>query len=133
MLEPDAPDISPAWIHPGRNSPDQLPAIGAVLGQLRGLTPQEVQGLGEAITKMKQVTRERVHNVLHLFTDTAADQSMPVSDTDEYFKAVLRKAPGADQAHLLIDRIMHARSPAGTVSRGRAPAGAVGAGGRGVG
>jgi TatD DNase family protein len=37
VLETDAPDISPSWLHPGRNSPEQLPAIGAVLAQLRGL------------------------------------------------------------------------------------------------
>ncbi|MFL6659065.1 MAG: TatD family hydrolase [Massilia sp.] len=37
VLETDAPDISPAWVHPGRNSPEQLPAIGAVLAQLRGV------------------------------------------------------------------------------------------------
>jgi TatD DNase family protein len=43
VLETDAPDISPAWIHPARNSPEQLPAIGEVLAQLRGLTQQQVR------------------------------------------------------------------------------------------
>jgi TatD DNase family protein len=42
VLETDAPDISPAWIHPARNSPEQLPAIGAILAELRGITPQQV-------------------------------------------------------------------------------------------
>ncbi|MEO7494773.1 MAG: TatD family hydrolase [Massilia sp.] len=37
VLETDAPDISPAWIHPARNSPEQLPAIGAALAALRGV------------------------------------------------------------------------------------------------
>ena len=37
VLETDAPDISPSWIHPGRNSPEELPRIGAVLAELRGL------------------------------------------------------------------------------------------------
>ena len=35
VLETDAPDISPAWIRPARNSPEQLPAIGAALAGLR--------------------------------------------------------------------------------------------------
>ena len=35
VLETDAPDIAPAWLHPARNSPEQLPAIGAVLAELR--------------------------------------------------------------------------------------------------
>ena len=35
VLETDAPDISPAWLHPQRNSPEQIPAIGKVLAELR--------------------------------------------------------------------------------------------------
>ncbi len=35
-LETDAPDISPAWLHPATNSPAQLPRIAAVLAELRG-------------------------------------------------------------------------------------------------
>ena len=42
VLETDAPDISPAWIHPGRNSPEELPRIGAVLAELRGLDIAQV-------------------------------------------------------------------------------------------
>ena len=42
VLETDAPDISPSWIHPGRNSPDQIPRIGAVLAELRGISLEEV-------------------------------------------------------------------------------------------
>jgi flagellar motor switch protein FliG len=70
------------------------------------LTPKEVQGLGETIQKLKSIPRERVDKVLELFTTTAAEQSMLVTDTDEYVKSVLRKALGDDKANLLIDRIM---------------------------
>ncbi len=42
VLETDAPDISPSWLHPGRNSPEQLPRIGAVLAELRAIDPQQV-------------------------------------------------------------------------------------------
>ncbi|MES2150527.1 MAG: TatD family hydrolase [Pseudomonadota bacterium] len=42
VLETDAPDIAPAWVHPGRNSPEQLPAIGAVLAELRGASLAEI-------------------------------------------------------------------------------------------
>ncbi len=72
----------------------------------RHLTPREVQGIGEAISKMKSVPRERVDNVLEKFTLIAAEQSGLVTDTDEYVKSVLRKALGDDKANLLIDRIM---------------------------
>jgi TatD DNase family protein len=40
VLETDAPDISPAWVHPERNSPEHLPAIGAALATMRAMTPQ---------------------------------------------------------------------------------------------
>lgn len=43
VLETDAPDISPAWVHPGRNSPEQLPAIGRALADLRGIAPDDVR------------------------------------------------------------------------------------------
>ena len=42
VLETDAPDIAPSWVHPGRNSPDQVPRIGAVLAELRGMTVEQV-------------------------------------------------------------------------------------------
>ncbi|MGK5047720.1 TatD family hydrolase [Janthinobacterium sp. GB4P2] len=48
VLETDAPDISPAWIHPGRNSPEALPRIGAVLAELRGLDIAQVAAVTSA-------------------------------------------------------------------------------------
>lgn len=41
-LETDAPDISPSWLHPASNSPEQLPAIAAVLAELRGQPVAEI-------------------------------------------------------------------------------------------
>jgi flagellar motor switch protein FliG len=70
------------------------------------LSPKEVQSVGEAIAKMKSVSRERVDAVLATFTQTASEQSMLVSDNNEYVKGVLRKALGDDKANLLIDRIL---------------------------
>jgi TatD DNase family protein len=43
VLETDAPDIAPAWIHPGRNSPGELPAIGRLLAELRSVPEEEVR------------------------------------------------------------------------------------------
>jgi TatD DNase family protein len=43
VLETDAPDISPAWLHPARNSPEQLPAIGAALAELRAMPLDELR------------------------------------------------------------------------------------------
>ena len=48
MLETDAPDISPAWVHPGRNQPAELARIAQVLAELRGLTLEAVAELTTA-------------------------------------------------------------------------------------
>lgn len=42
VLETDSPDISPAWRHPARNSPAELPGIAQVLAELRGMPRDEV-------------------------------------------------------------------------------------------
>ena len=42
VLETDAPDISPVWLHPRRNSPEELPRIGRVLAELRGLPVERI-------------------------------------------------------------------------------------------
>jgi flagellar motor switch protein FliG len=80
------------------------------------LAPKEVQALGETIAKMKSIPRERFDAVLNRFTSVAADQSMLVTDTDEYVKAVLRKALGDDKANLLIDRILQGSDISGIES-----------------
>ena len=77
------------------------------------LSPKEVQGLGETITKMKSISRERVDGVLEKFNNTASAQSNLVSDTNEYVKTVLRRALGDDKANLLIDRILQSGDTAG--------------------
>lgn len=42
VLETDAPDMSPAWLYPGINQPQQIPRIGAVLAELRGIAVPEL-------------------------------------------------------------------------------------------
>jgi flagellar motor switch protein FliG len=80
------------------------------------LAPKEVQRLGETIARMKVVPRERLDSVLDKFTGVAAEQHMLVPDTDEYVKAVLRKALGEDKANLLIDRILQGSDVTGIES-----------------
>ncbi|MFY7975940.1 MAG: flagellar motor switch protein FliG [Rubrivivax sp.] len=80
------------------------------------LAPKEVQRLGECIAKMKAVSKERVESVLDSFEALAAKESMLVSDSNEYVKAVLRKALGEDKANLLIDRILQGSDVTGIES-----------------
>ena len=80
------------------------------------LEPKEVQGLGETIAKLKSVPRERVEKVLTRFADDSNDLGVLVPDTDEYIKAVLRKALGDEKANLLIDRIIQGSDVTGIES-----------------
>jgi flagellar motor switch protein FliG len=80
------------------------------------LGPKEVQKLGETIAKLKVIPRERVESVLDQFTETAQKQHILVPDTDEYVKAVLKKALGEDKANLLIDRILQGSDISGIES-----------------
>ena len=73
---------------------------------LKRLAPKEVQRLGETITKMKSIPRDRVDGVLDKFSVVAAEQGMVMTNTDDYVKNVLRKALGDDKANILIDRIL---------------------------
>jgi TatD DNase family protein len=54
VLETDAPDISPAWLHPAMNSPAQTPLIAAVLAELRG----------QSLSDIAQHTTDNVARVL---------------------------------------------------------------------
>ena len=80
------------------------------------LAPKEVQKLGETIARMKSITRERMDGVLDRFGTVAQSQHVLVQDTDEYVKAVLRKALGEDKANLLIDRILQGSDVTGIES-----------------
>jgi flagellar motor switch protein FliG len=80
------------------------------------LSPKEVQKLGETIAKTRAVSHERVDQVMQKFTSAAASQSLLVSDTDNYVRAVLKRALGDDKAALLIDRILQGGDVSGIES-----------------
>ena len=83
---------------------------------LKHLVPKEVQGLGEAISKMRSVPSERMNQVLDMFMASAGDTSLMVGDTSDYVRAVLRRALGDDKAAMLIDRILEGGDTAGIES-----------------
>ncbi|CAN7734863.1 flagellar motor switch protein FliG [Acidovorax sp. LjRoot118] len=80
------------------------------------LSPKEVQKLGETIARMKSVSRDKVDSVINRFADAAAAQSLLVSDTGNYVRAVLKRALGDDKASLLIDRILQGGDVSGIES-----------------
>ncbi|HEX2605472.1 MAG TPA: TatD family hydrolase [Oxalicibacterium sp.] len=61
VLETDAPDISPAWLHPERNSPAELPRIGEVLAELRSA---ESASIARATSANALAAMPRLHALL---------------------------------------------------------------------
>jgi flagellar motor switch protein FliG len=80
---------------------------------LKHLTPKEVQGVGETIARMKSIPRERVENVLEMFSTVAGDNVTPVGNTDASVRSVLKKALGEDKANILLDRILQSNEVEG--------------------
>jgi len=80
------------------------------------LSPKEVQKLGETIARTRGITHERVEEVILKFTNQAKSQSLLVTDTDNYVRAVLKRALGDDKASLLIDRILQGGDVSGIES-----------------
>lgn len=79
-------------------------------------SPKEVQKLGEAIARMRNVSRDKVDQVIARFSTDAAAQSLLVADTSSYVRAVLKRALGEDKAGLLIDRILQGGDVSGIES-----------------
>lgn len=82
----------------------------------RYLEPKEVQKLGAAMAKVKNVSRDAVEEVLNDFHAEAAAQSPLSLDGDEYLRAVLPRALGPEKAKLLLDRILQTSDTAGIES-----------------
>jgi len=82
----------------------------------RHLSPKEVQRIGETMTKLRMVPRERVGEVFDKFQADAGANGSLVEDTDEYVKSVLRKALGEEKAGLLINRILQGSDTSGIES-----------------
>ncbi len=85
-------------------------------GVFKLLAPKEVHRLGETISRMKSVSRERVDDVLTSFEKVAGSEHLLVADSNDYVKAVLRRALGDDKANLLLDRIMQGSDVSGIES-----------------
>jgi flagellar motor switch protein FliG len=79
----------------------------------RFLSPKEVQKIGQAMAKLKSVTRERIDGVLNSFQSEALQQTSIGSDSDGYIRSVLTKALGNDKASFLLDRILQGGDSSG--------------------
>ncbi|MCX7961775.1 MAG: flagellar motor switch protein FliG [Burkholderiales bacterium] len=82
---------------------------------LKHLTPKEVQKLGEAMARLKSVSREQVNAVLERFHSAAAEQTS-LGEGDQYVRKVLVQALGEDKARMVLDRILSSSDVSGIES-----------------
>lgn len=83
---------------------------------LKFLSPKEVQKLGAAMTRIKNVSRDKIDEVLGRFSDSVGDASTLGMDSDEYIRGVLTKALGNEKATFLLDRILQGGDTSGIES-----------------
>ncbi|MEO8134356.1 MAG: flagellar motor switch protein FliG [Betaproteobacteria bacterium] len=80
------------------------------------LRPKDVQKIGQAMTRLKAVTRERIDEVLVDFHERAESQTGIGLDSDVYIRTVLTRALGDDKAAYLLDRILQSGDSSGIES-----------------
>jgi flagellar motor switch protein FliG len=80
------------------------------------LSPKEVHKLGETMSRLRTVPREKVEDVVGRFLATKDNQYSLVRDTDAFVSQVLTSALGEDKAGMLLDRILQGRDVSGIES-----------------
>lgn len=80
---------------------------------MRHLGPREVQKLGAAMARMSHISTDQVQVVLSDFRSRLERQTSLGVGSDQYIRAMLTKALGADKAGNLIDRILHGGDASG--------------------
>lgn len=80
---------------------------------LKHMGAKEVQKLGLAMATMGAVSREQVLHVMGEFQGALERQTSLGVGADDYIRAVLEQALGADKAGSLIDRILLGRNTSG--------------------
>ncbi len=73
---------------------------------LKFLGPREVQKIGATMASLKAVTRDQMMEIIDTFYVQADGQVALDLDSDDYIRAVFRKALGEDRAANIIDRIL---------------------------
>ena len=83
---------------------------------MKFLSPKEVQKIGQAMTKLEGITRDRIEQVLDAFHASAERQTSIGTNNDEYIRSVLVRALGDDKAAMLLDRIVSGGDASGIES-----------------
>jgi len=80
------------------------------------LSPKEAQKLGAAMASLKNVSREKIDEVLAKFHEAAGEQTSIGLDSDDYIRGVLNRALGEEKAKFVLDRILSGGDTSGIES-----------------
>jgi flagellar motor switch protein FliG len=80
------------------------------------LAPKEAQKIGQTMTRLGAVTKDRIEDVLGRFHERADQETSIGSNADGYVRNVLTKALGDDKATFLLDRILQGGDASGIES-----------------
>jgi flagellar motor switch protein FliG len=80
------------------------------------LSPKEAQKLGAAMASLKNVSREKIDEVLEKFHEAAGEQTSIGLDSDDYIRGVLNRALGEEKAKFVLDRILSGGDTSGIES-----------------
>ena len=83
---------------------------------MKYLSPKEVQKIGQAMSRLSGITRDRIEKVLDTFHDQADRHTSIGADSDEYIRSVLTRALGDDKAAYLLDQILSGGDSSGIES-----------------
>ena len=109
----------PERAEPNRNGTERAAILLLTLGEseaaqiLKHMSAKEVQRVGSAMAKMKNVSRSEVEKVVAEFTTSVDAQTSVGVGTDEFLRKALVNALGEDKAAAIIDRISIGRSTKG--------------------
>ena len=107
VMETDAPDIAPHWLYAtaaqrgagqaqGRNEPCELPRMGAVVAQLRGMSVEALE------LAAREVEGEAVEAIFHLVPEGGAAEGLDFEELEERADAA-----GAIRAELAVILRLH--------------------------
>jgi flagellar motor switch protein FliG len=102
-----------------RNGTERAAILLLTLGEgeaaqiLKHMSAKEVQRVGSAMAKMKNVSRTEVEKVVSEFTTNVEAQTSVGVGADEFLRKALVNALGEDKAAAIIDRISIGRSTKG--------------------
>ena len=80
---------------------------------LRHLDPMEVQNVGAAMTRLSNVTSEKVTEIVGSFVGEVREGSNALSGNEDYMKKMLHQALGEDKAKSMLGRILHSQDATG--------------------